>query len=202
MLSIFKPAPHKARLPAAEIDPTYRRLRWQIFLGIFFGYAAYYLVRKNFALAMPYLVEQGFSRGDLGFALSGISIAYGFSKFIMGSVSDRSNPRVFLPAGLILAAAVMLFMGFVPWATSSIAVMFVLLFLCGWFQGMGWPPCGRTMVHWWSQKERGGIVSRTTSVVVFRRCCSCWGWPGSMTGMRRSICLLSAPFWWHYSPLR
>ena len=71
MLSIFKPAAHKARLPAAEIDPLYRRLRWQIFIGIFFGYAAYYLVRKNFALAMPYLIEQGFSRGDLGFALSG-----------------------------------------------------------------------------------------------------------------------------------
>lgn len=101
MLSIFKPAPHKARLPAAEIDPTYRRLRWQIFLGIFFGYAAYYLVRKNFALAMPYLVEQGFSRGDLGFALSGISIAYGFSKFIMGSVSDRSNPPARFPAGRV-----------------------------------------------------------------------------------------------------
>lgn len=27
MLSIFKPASHSARLPAAEIDPTYRRLR-------------------------------------------------------------------------------------------------------------------------------------------------------------------------------
>ncbi len=127
MLSIFKPAAHKARLPAAEIDPLYRRLRWQIFIGIFFGYAAYYLVRKNFALAMPYLIEQGFSRGDLGFALSGISIAYGFSKFIMGSVSDRSNPRIFLPAGLILAALVMLVMGFVPWATSSIMIMFVRL---------------------------------------------------------------------------
>lgn len=59
MLSIFKPAAHKARLPAAEIDPLYRRLRWQIFIGIFFGYAAYYLVRKNFATAMPYLIEQG-----------------------------------------------------------------------------------------------------------------------------------------------
>ena len=47
MLSIFKPAPHRARLPEAEIDPLYRRLRWQIFLGIFFGYAAYYLVRKT-----------------------------------------------------------------------------------------------------------------------------------------------------------
>ena len=82
MLSIFKPAAHVKRLPDAQVDPTYRRLRWQIFMGIFFGYAAYYLVRKNFTLAMPYLIEQGFSRGDLGFALSGISIAYGFSKFI------------------------------------------------------------------------------------------------------------------------
>ena len=37
--------------------------------------------------------------------------------------------------------------------------MFVLLFINGWAQGMGWPPSGRTMVHWWSQKERGSVVS-------------------------------------------
>jgi len=30
-----------------------------------------------------------------------------------------------------------------------------LLILNGWFQGMGWPPCGRVMVHWFSIKERG-----------------------------------------------
>lgn len=159
MLKFLAPAPHIERLPADKIDATYKRLRWQIFFGIFFGYAAYYLVRKNFALAIPYLQEEGFSKADLGFALSAISIAYGFSKFISGSFSDRSNPRVFLALGLVLSGAVMMFMGLVPWATSSIAIMFVLLFLCGWFQGMGWPPCGRTMVHWWSQKERGGIVS-------------------------------------------
>ncbi|MGL5567249.1 MAG: glycerol-3-phosphate transporter, partial [Plesiomonas sp.] len=159
MLSIFRPAAHRARLPEAQIDSTYKRLRWQIFAGIFFGYAGYYLVRKNFSLAMPYLVEQGFSRGDLGFAMSGVAIAYGLSKFLMGAVSDRSNPRVFLTAGLLLSAAIFFIMGFMPWATSSIAIMFVLLFLNGWVQGMGWPPCGRTMVHWWSQKERGGIVS-------------------------------------------
>ncbi len=47
MLSLFRPAPHKARLPKEQIDPVYRRLRWQIFMGIFFGYAAYYLVRKK-----------------------------------------------------------------------------------------------------------------------------------------------------------
>ena len=29
----------------------------------------------------------------------------------------------------------------------------------GWVQGMGWPPCGKTMVHWFSTKERGLVVS-------------------------------------------
>ena len=158
----------------------------KFFLGIFFGYAAYYLVRKNFALAMPYLVEQGFSRGDLGFALSGISIAYGFSKFIMGSVSDRSNPRVFLPAGLILAAAVMLFMGFVPWATSSIAFSSCCCSSAAGSRGWGGR---RADVPWCTGgRRRNAAVScrcgtaRITSVAVFRRCCSCWGWPGSKIG--------------------
>ena len=159
MLGIFAPAAHRLPLPADRIDPLYRRLRWQIFAGIFIGYAGYYLLRKNFSLAMPYLVEQGYSRGELGIALSAVAIAYGLSKFLMGLVSDRSNPRYFLPAGLVMSALVMLLFGFAPWATSSVTIMFVLLFLNGWFQGMGWPPSGRTMVHWWSQKERGGVVS-------------------------------------------
>lgn len=159
MIGIFKPALHIALIPEHTHGSVYTRLRWQIFMGIFFGYAGYYLVRKNFSLAVPYLVEQGFSRGDLGFAMSGVAIAYGFSKFLMGAVSDRSNPRVFMTVGLLLSAAIFLLMGFAPWATSSVTIMFVLLFANGWFQGMGWPPCGRTMVHWWSQKERGRIVS-------------------------------------------
>ncbi|QFI37243.1 glycerol-3-phosphate transporter [Moritella marina ATCC 15381] len=159
MFGIFKPKEHIARLPVGQIDSTYKFLRWQLFFGIFFGYAGYYLVRKNFSLAMPYLIEQGFSRGDLGVALSAVSISYGLSKFLMGSVSDRSNPRYFLTAGLLMSAAVMFTFGYMPWATSSITAMFVLLFLNGWFQGMGWPACGRTMVHWWSKKERGELVS-------------------------------------------
>lgn len=143
MLGIFAPAAHSAPLPADRIDPVYRRLRWQIFAGIFIGYAGYYLLRKNFSLAMPYLVEQGYSRGELGVALSAVAIAYGLSKFLMGLVSDRSNPRYFLPFGLAMSALVMLLFGFAPWATSSVSIMFVLLFLNGWFQGMGWPPSGR-----------------------------------------------------------
>jgi OPA family glycerol-3-phosphate transporter-like MFS transporter len=159
MFAFFRPAAHQAPLPEEHVDKTYRRLRWQIFAGIFFGYAGYYLLRKNFSLAMPYLIDEGYSRGQLGVAISAIAIAYGLSKFLMGLVSDRSNPRYFLPFGLVISALVMFVFGFAPWATSSVTIMFVLLFINGWAQGMGWPPSGRTMVHWWSQKERGGVVS-------------------------------------------
>ena len=160
MIGIFKPASHKEPLASEDIDAHYKKLRFQVFLGIFIGYAAYYLVRKNFSLAMPYLIEDyGYSKGQLGIALSAVSIAYGLSKFLMGSVSDRSNAKYFLVAGLLMSAGIMFVFGFAPWATQSITIMFVLLFLNGWVQGMGWPACGRTMVHWFSGNERGKTVS-------------------------------------------
>jgi OPA family glycerol-3-phosphate transporter-like MFS transporter len=86
VIGFLKPPAHREPLPDGDAYNEYRRLRFQVFIGIFVGYAGYYLVRKNFSLAMPYLIEQGYSKGDLGLALSGVSIAYGLSKFIMGSV--------------------------------------------------------------------------------------------------------------------
>lgn len=160
MFEIFKPANHQPRLADQHIDHQYKSLRWQVFIGIFIGYAGYYLVRKNFSLAMPFLIqEQGFTKGQLGLALSAISIAYGLSKFLMGNVSDRSNPRYFLPTGLLISAGIMFIFGFAPWATANVSIIFVLLFINGWAQGMGWPACGRTMVHWFSSNERGRVVS-------------------------------------------
>jgi OPA family glycerol-3-phosphate transporter-like MFS transporter len=155
MIGILKPAASVAPISEERVGAAYKRLRIQVFGGIFFGYAGYYLVRKNFSLAMPYLIEEGYSRTELGFALSGVSIAYGLSKLLMGSVSDRSNPRYFMALGLTLSACVMLVLGLAPFALSSVVAMSVLLLLNGWFQGMGWPASGRTMVHWFSVGERG-----------------------------------------------
>jgi OPA family glycerol-3-phosphate transporter-like MFS transporter len=155
MIGFLKPPPHRDPLPDERIDPTYRRLRWQVFIGIFIGYAGYYLVRKNFALAMPELIELGYSRAQLGLVLSGVALAYGFSKFFMGSVSDRSNARTFMALGLALSAATMIIMGQAPAATATVGMMFALQLANGWFQGMGWPASGRVMVHWFSPGERG-----------------------------------------------
>ncbi|MBW4803592.1 phosphoglycerate transporter protein PgtP [Loigolactobacillus coryniformis subsp. torquens] len=123
---------------------------------MFVGYAGYYLLRNNFSLAIPQLMDEGFSKTQLGFVFSAVSIAYGISKFVMGIVSDQSNARIFLPLGLLLTALVNLAFGFIPLLTSSVTAMFILLFLVGWFEGMGWPPSGRILVHWYSVSERGG----------------------------------------------
>src|ERR1700719_4695500 len=161
MIGLLKPAAFAAPLPPEQVDPTYRRLRLQVFFGIFIGYAGYYLVRGNLALAIPDILREHpeYSKAQLGMALTGLSIAYGLSKFLMGSVSDRSNPKYFLPLGLLLSSALMAAFGLIEAAYASLLSIAALQVLNGWVQGMGWPPCGKTMVHWFSTRERGLTVS-------------------------------------------
>lgn len=160
MINFLKPPPYKELLPEEKIDSTYKRLRLQVFLGAFFGYAAYYLVRKNLALAIPGMIQPvehgglGYTKLQLGIALSAISIAYAFSKFLMGALSDRSNARKFLVIGLILSSLLMMSVGLFRFATSSVMIIFLIMLVIGWLAGMGWPPCGRIMVHWFSYNER------------------------------------------------
>lgn len=156
MIGFLKPAPHKPRLPDSQIPEEYKRLRRNVLLGCFFGYMAYYLIRKNFSLAIPYIInDYGYSKAQLGSVLTALALAYGLSKFIMGNISDRSNPKYFSTLGLLLTAFVSLCFGLIPGVFSSIPIMITLGALNGWFQGMGYPPYARTMVHWFSPNERG-----------------------------------------------
>ncbi|MDR1057522.1 MAG: phosphoglycerate transporter protein PgtP [Coxiellaceae bacterium] len=154
VLKVFRPAPHIARLPQEKITAKYKLMRWQVFFGIFFGYVSLYFLRNNFSLAMPYMLQEGFSKTQLGLVFSALPLAYGISKFIMGAVSDRSNPRYFMTVGLIISALINLFYG-TNFILSSISLMFILMFFNGWCQGMGWPASARVIVHWFSKKERG-----------------------------------------------
>ncbi|HDL1376041.1 TPA: MFS transporter [Mannheimia haemolytica] len=157
MFSFLKASPPaEQKVEASRVDAEYRKLRWQVFAGVFIGYAAYYLIRKNFSLAMPYLIDEyGFTKADLGTVGVALSLAYGFSKFIMGNVSDRSNPKYFITIGLLGSAIVSLVFGLVPGVLSSIPIMIILAALNGWFQGMGYPPGAKTMTNWFSTSERG-----------------------------------------------
>lgn len=155
MLNFLKPAPAIERLPKEKIPGTYKRYRFQVFMSIYLGYMFYYIVRSNFVLAKPYLVQHGFSNAQIGFVGSALGFSYGISKFVMGNISDRSNPRWFLAIGLIMSGIVNLFMP----TTTNIIMLFLLMLINGWFQGMGWPPCAKILSHWFSTKERGVKMS-------------------------------------------
>ena len=163
MSRFLDPPAAKPQLPENKVDRTYKMMRIKVFLGAFLGYAGYYLVRKNLSLAAPEMIDKGIlDAGKLGLAMSAVSIAYAFSKFIMGSVSDRSDARKFLCIGLVLSALTMIAVGVIPFGTNAAlntAIIFALMLVVGWLSGFGWPPCGRIMAHWFSQNERSFKMS-------------------------------------------
>lgn len=148
--------PIAKRLPDAEVARRYPRLRMQVFLGIFLGYAGYYLIRNNISLVAPLLIESGkLDKVGIGLISNALLISYGFSKFFSATISDRSNARYFLPIGLALSAVANMVVAFVPGVSATVATFATVMFINGWVQGMGWPPSGRVLVHWFSTNERG-----------------------------------------------
>jgi OPA family glycerol-3-phosphate transporter-like MFS transporter len=71
----------------------------------------------------------------------------------MGSLSDRSNPRYFMSLGLLATAAC----NFAFAAVHSYPAHLALWAMNGLAQSMGWAPCGRSLSHWYSVRERGTI---------------------------------------------
>ncbi|VEH64917.1 glycerol-3-phosphate transporter [Rodentibacter pneumotropicus] len=86
-------------------------------------------MRANFDLAQKGLIEAGmYNKAELGLVGTAAGLAYGLSKFFMAMLSDRSNPKVFLPFGLLLSGLCMTMMGLFPWATSGIVIMWIMIF--------------------------------------------------------------------------
>ena len=162
-LDFMAPPAHKPLLPQEKIDKEYKWMRLKVFIGIYLGYAAYYLVRKNLSFAGADMIKLGYlDTSGVGDAMAGLPIAYAVSKFLMGGLSDRSDARKFLTFGLIISALIMIVAGLIPYPKDSgitTAILFGLTCLTGWFSGMGWPPCGRVMSHWFSTNERSFKMS-------------------------------------------
>lgn len=216
MARFFDPPQAKPLISEDKIDKVYKSMRLRVFLGAFIGYAAYYLVRKNLSLAAPGMIEEGLvDKAGVGIAMSAVSIAYAFSKFIMGSISDRSDARKFLVIGLILSALTMMGVGLIPFGTNltlNVVIIFAFMLLVGWLSGMGWPPCGRVMAYWFSQNERSFKMSVwntshtfgsgslgllvTTGVVIFGSLAIEQTWRAAFI-VPAAIALLLALFcWW------
>jgi len=152
----FSPAPHLKPLPENEIKRHYRKYRWSTLESTFIGYATFYLVRNNMStVAKEIEGALYYDHNQIGSMLAVTAIMYGLGKFLMGSLSDRSDPRKFMATGLLLTA----WCNFAFGSVANYSVHFVLWALNGFIQGMGWPPCGRSIGHWFSLRERGSIFA-------------------------------------------
>ncbi len=153
LFKFLKPAPDVPRIEdEGEMRKTYKYWRFRSMYAILIGYTGYYIVRKSLAVALPVIKDEfGISNANMGLVLTAFGLTYGVSKFINGFGGDRTNPRYFMATGLIVASLANVFFGL-----SSGLVAFALFWILnGWFQGMGWAPCSKTLVNWYSPLERG-----------------------------------------------
>lgn len=153
IFKIFKAAPVVEEIKDKKVVKklfSYWRIR--VFYSMYFGYALYYFSRKSLNAALPFLKDDlGLDKTQLGMFITLLSFTYGVSKFVSGVLSDKSNPKYFMGICLIITGICNIFFGL-----SSTMLFFAIFWgLNGWFQGGGWPPCGKLLTHWYSQSERG-----------------------------------------------
>jgi OPA family glycerol-3-phosphate transporter-like MFS transporter len=131
-----------------------------------------------------------YSKDQIGDMLAVMVAVYGLGRFVMGSLSDRSNPRYFMSAGLLLSAACNFAFG----AASSYPAHLALWAMNGLAQSMGWAPCGRSLSHWYSIRERGTVfgfwnLAQNVGggligvIAAYPRCC----WAGDRHSMCRAF---------------
>jgi len=168
-----------------EIDKQYRYWRLRILYSIVIGYTVFYFVRKNISLTIPYMEsELGISKTQIGLVMSLGGLMYGVSKFFNGIIGDQVNPRYFMAFGLFCSAAMNIGYGM----SSSISMLILFWTLNGWFQGIGVAPCGRSLAHWYTPKERGvktSIWNSSTSIGAGLIGVLC----GTLVGINWRLCL-------------
>ncbi len=196
----LEPTPYLPEITDAEqVKSDYRYWRIRTFYSIYLGYALFYFTRKSFTFAMPSMItELGMSKAELGFLGTVLYLSYGMSKFGSGILSDKANPRYMMGIGLILTGLCNLFFG------MSSSLFFFALFwgLNGVFQGWGWPPCTKLLMHWSSRSERGrwwSIHSTSHNLggalipLIAAFAATHWGWRAALWAPA-AICIV-AGFW-------
>ena len=143
--------------------------QWETLLVTMGGYALYYIIRKNFSLAMPLLGGIGISKVQLGAFLTAGGMLYGVARFTNGIITDRNSARKVMSFGLFVCALVNIVFGLsdfialggaapavakgVSAASALVWTMGILYIVNSYFQGMGVGPCVKTLPIWFPPNQ-------------------------------------------------
>ena len=139
----------------AEND-SFRKWQTRTIICAMIGYALFYFIRKNLAVALPSIeADLGISKVQLGVFLTLHGLLYGFSRLFNGMWADRTSARVFMVAGLLLSVLMNICFGL----SSTALLLGVFWVINGWVQGMGAPPCARLMTHWIPPRRLASLMT-------------------------------------------
>ncbi|HHD2717642.1 MFS transporter [Clostridium perfringens] len=156
MISFLQPAPAKELIPEDKVKEKYKNYRIRVFLMIILGYMCFYIVRKNFSMSAPLLITNlHFSKAEIGLINSAFAISYGLSKFVLGTLADKSNVKKFLMLGLLASAVVNIGLAF----STQVWMFVILMIFNGIFQSMGAPACHIVIGKWFKKDQRGLVMS-------------------------------------------
>ena len=160
----------------------YKKLRWQSFIAGTVGYSLYYVCRTSLNVVKKPILESGaLDATQLGVIGSALLFAYAIGKFVNGFLSDHSNIKRFMAAGLCVSAVANLLVGALGFANGGGMVGNMTLFIVfaemwgvnGWSQSMGAPPAiialSRYAINGWGvlflQEVKGYSLATATQVI-------------------------------------
>ncbi len=131
-----------------------RRLQWQVFVAITFGYGFFYVCRLSLNVIKKPLIDDGvFEPAQLGMIGSALFVAYAAGRLVNGVLVDHANVKRFMAFGLFGSALINLTLGSLP----SFWVFVVLWGANGWFQSTGAPASVVAIARWFASKGRGTV---------------------------------------------
>ena len=156
--------PSEYKVPAAESDKLYKKLRFQSFVAGLLGYSLYYVCRTSLNVMKQPIIDSGFlDAAQLGVVGSCLLFAYAIGKFINGFLSDHSNIKRFMATGLLVSALANFTLGVLGFFQGGAGTANFVMFICfsviwaisGWSQSMGSPPAVIALSRWYPVSQRG-----------------------------------------------
>jgi OPA family sugar phosphate sensor protein UhpC-like MFS transporter len=176
----------------------------RVFALLMISYTMFFLVRQNFALAVPFMQHSlDIDKTQIGTIMSVSLLIFSIGKFVCGFFTHWLSPKKFLAFGLVGSSVTNILVA----QNTSPSGLLVLWSFNALFQCFAWPQCIRLMSDWCSQQQiatRWSLISlayQFGSVVVF----SCftfliewYGWEASffvpgVIGVFAGFLLLALP---------
>ncbi|MGL5665097.1 MAG: MFS transporter, partial [Shewanella sp.] len=139
-----------------KIRSIYKKYQWQVFIGLVFGYAMFYVVRMALSVVKKPMLDSGIvTIEELGLMGSAFFFTYAIGKFSNGFLADYANIGRFMSVSLMLSSITCMAMGM-----GVAGLFFVILWgMNGWFQSVGSAPSCVSIFQWYSPKQRGSVYS-------------------------------------------